>query len=63
MNGREIRNIVRVGQSLAHNEQRDMKAADLLRGLDSLEQFETDFNRLSEQRRNKDVKALEDAGQ
>jgi len=40
-----------------------MKAADLLQGLDSLEQFETDFNRLSEQRRNKDVKALEDAGQ
>jgi len=63
VNGREIRNIVRVGQSLPHNEQRDMKAADLLQGLDSLEQFETDFSRMSEQRRNKDVKALEDAGQ
>lgn len=62
VNGREIKNIVRVGQSLARNEQRDMKTADLLQGLELLEQFETDFSRLSEQRRNKDVKALEDAG-
>lgn len=51
-----------MGQSLARNEQRDMKTADLLQGLELLEQFETDFSMLSEQRRNKGVKALEDAG-
>ena len=42
-NGREIKNIVRVGQSLARNEKRDMQSADLLQGLDSLEQFDIDF--------------------
>lgn len=56
VNGREIKNIVRVGHSLARNENRDMKAADLLQGLKSLEQFESDFSMWSEQRKNKDAK-------
>ncbi len=63
VNGREIKNIVRVGHSLARKEKRDMKTADLLRGLNSLEQFEIDFGMWSEQRKNKDAKGLEDAGQ
>lgn len=56
VNGREIKNIVRVGYSLARNEKRDMQTADLLQGLDSLEQFETDMAMLSEQSKDKDVK-------
>ena len=62
VNGREIKNIVRVGFSLARNAKRDMKTVDLLQGLDSLEQFETDSSILSEQEKDKDVKALEDVG-
>ena len=56
VNGREIKNIVRVGYSLARNEKRDMQTADLLQGLDSLEQFETDMAMLSEQSKDKNVK-------
>ena len=63
VNGREIKNIVRVGQSLARNEHRDLKGADLLQGLNSLEQFETDLSKWSEQRKDADIKVLEDASQ
>ena len=63
VNGREIKNIVRVGHSLSRNEKRDMKTEDLLLGLDLLEQFENDFGMWSAQRKDKDVKALEDVDQ
>ena len=59
LNGREIKNIVRVGHSLSRNEKRDMETADLIQGLDLLEQFETDFGRWSAQGKDKDVKPLE----
>ncbi|KAM0797092.1 P-loop containing nucleoside triphosphate hydrolase protein [Usnea florida] len=49
VNGREIKNIVRVGYSLARNENREMQTTDLLQGLESLEQFETDMAVLSEE--------------
>ena len=63
VNGREIKNLVRVGHSLSRNEKRDMKTEDLLLGLDLLEQFEKDFGMWSAQRKDKDVKALEDVDQ
>ena len=63
MNGREIKNIVRIGHSLPRNEKRDMQSADLLRGLDSLGQFNLDFGKWSEKNKAEDVKALDDAGQ
>ncbi|KAL8720984.1 MAG: hypothetical protein Q9181_007805, partial [Wetmoreana brouardii] len=49
VNGREIKNVVRVGHSLAQNARRDMKTEDLLQGMYALKQYETDFDQLSEQ--------------
>ena len=63
VNGREIKNIVRVGHALARSEKRDMQNTDLLQGLDSLEQFHIDFGKWSERNKAEDVKALDDAGQ
>lgn len=63
VNGREIKNIVRVGHSLSRNEKRDMETKDLLLGLDLLEQFDTDFDKWSAPRKDTDVKALEDVDQ
>ena len=51
-----------MGYSLARNENRDMKTTDLLQGLASWEQFETDFSMWSEERKDKDAKVLEDVG-
>ena len=45
VNGREIRNIVRMGHSLAQNAKRDLCTDDLIHGLHALELFEVDFNR------------------
>jgi hypothetical protein len=50
-NGREIKNIVRIGHALAREEQRDMMSTDLLRGLEALKQFEIDFSERSEQKK------------
>jgi len=50
-NGREIKNIVRIGHALAREEQRDMTNEDLLRGLQALKQFEIDFGEWSEQKK------------
>ena len=44
VNGREIKNIVRVAHALAINDKREMKASDILQGLQSLKNFERDFN-------------------
>ncbi|KAL8713834.1 MAG: hypothetical protein Q9225_006684 [Loekoesia sp. 1 TL-2023] len=49
VNGREIKNVVRVGRSLAHNAKRDMNTEDLLLGMTALKQYETDFSQLSVQ--------------
>ena len=57
VNGREIKNVVRVGYSLARQEKRDMTTADLLQGLNSLEQFEIDLSMWSEQRKIENAKA------
>lgn len=46
INGRQIKNVVRVGYSLARSERREMNNEDLLQGLYALEQDETDSNRL-----------------
>jgi SpoVK/Ycf46/Vps4 family AAA+-type ATPase len=50
-NGREIKNIVRIGHALARDEQRHMMSTDLLRGLEALKQFEIDFSEWSEQKK------------
>ncbi|PMD25577.1 P-loop containing nucleoside triphosphate hydrolase protein, partial [Hyaloscypha hepaticicola] len=44
INGREIKNIVRIGHALARQEQRSMTNNDLVRGLEALKQFEIDFS-------------------
>ena len=49
VNGRQIKNVVRVGYSLARSERREMNNEDLLQGLYALKQDETDSNQLSEQ--------------
>ncbi|RYP62307.1 hypothetical protein DL771_009792 [Monosporascus sp. 5C6A] len=43
-NGREIRNLVRTGISLARSEERDLEYLDLVQALETLQQFESDFN-------------------
>ena len=63
LNGREIRNIVRVGRSLARSENRDMQSADLLQGIDALEQFDIDFGNAVRKEKAENIKALDDAGQ
>lgn len=45
VNGREIRNIVRMGHSLAQSAKRDLCRDDLMHGLEALEQFEIDFKK------------------
>jgi hypothetical protein len=54
-NGREIKNIVRIGYDLALHEKRDMTTIDLLQGLDALKQFDTDFSEWLEQRKVKET--------
>lgn len=63
LNGREIRNIVRVGRSLARSENRDMQSADLLQGIDALEQFDIDFGNAVRKENAENIKAFDDAGQ
>ncbi|KAL8767276.1 MAG: hypothetical protein Q9209_006202, partial [Squamulea sp. 1 TL-2023] len=48
INGREIRNVVRVGYSFARNARRDMKIDDLLQGIYALKQCENDLHQFSE---------------
>lgn len=49
INGRQIKNVVRVGYSFARSERREMNNEDLLQALYALKQDETDPNQLSEQ--------------
>lgn len=57
VNGREIKNIVRVGYSLARNAKRDLQSDDLLQALDALMQFDADFGKWKDQ--GKTVNAIE----
>jgi hypothetical protein len=52
VNGREIRNLVRTGLALARSEKRNLESIDLLQGVDALKQFETDFEEMSQRRKN-----------
>jgi hypothetical protein len=51
VNGREIKNIVRVAHALAANDKRMMRAKDILQGLQYLKDFERDFNKATEKRK------------
>jgi len=44
VNGREIKNIVRVGHALAVYDKRSMRAKDIIQGLQYLKDFERDFS-------------------
>ncbi|KAL8869455.1 MAG: hypothetical protein Q9198_007878 [Flavoplaca austrocitrina] len=48
VNGREIKNTVRVGYSLARSARRDMNTEDILQGIYAMKQRETDFRHGSE---------------
>ncbi|KAI1130525.1 P-loop containing nucleoside triphosphate hydrolase protein [Nemania abortiva] len=43
LNGREIRNVMRIAHALASGEKRPMHAADVFRGLDAAEEFKIGF--------------------
>ena len=51
VNGREIKNIVRVAHALAVSDKRRMQAMDVFQGLQSLKQFEIDFDKAVMKRR------------
>lgn len=51
INGREIKNIVRIGYALAREGPRSSITDDLLRGLDALKQFGIDFSAWSKERK------------
>ena len=44
INGREIKNVVRMGCFLARNAKRSLNSADVLQSFEAWEQFENDFN-------------------
>ncbi|MCJ1381029.1 hypothetical protein MMC17_004138 [Xylographa soralifera] len=50
VNGREIKNIIRVAHALAVSDKRPMRADDILQGLRSLKDFERDFNKAAPKR-------------
>ena len=56
VNGREIRNIVRMGHALARNANRDMECAHILQGLDAWEHFEADSVEWPEQKHTPETK-------
>ena len=49
VNGREIKNVVRVGHSFARSASRDMTTEDILLGMYALKECETGFNQSPEQ--------------
>ncbi|EPE28706.1 P-loop containing nucleoside triphosphate hydrolase [Glarea lozoyensis ATCC 20868] len=59
VNGREIKNIVRVAHALAFNDKRSMKATDILQGLQSLRTFERDFSEAAAAKRKQDYEHFE----
>ena len=61
VNGREIKNIVRVGYSLSRSARRDMSTEDLLQGISATKQTKTDFGHVSEEEEAKEVTEEEKA--
>ena len=55
VSGREIKNIVRTGYSLARSAKRDLQTVDLLQGLESLKQFHADLAKRSRKRKVQEV--------
>jgi hypothetical protein len=51
VNGREIKNIVRVAHALAVDDKRSMKSRDILQGLQHLKDFERDFSKAAGKRK------------
>ncbi|CZR67354.1 uncharacterized protein PAC_17253 [Phialocephala subalpina] len=51
INGREIKNIVRVAHALAVNDKRALSAKDILQGLQYLKDFERDFSKAGSKRK------------
>jgi len=51
VNGREIKNIVRVAYALAIDDNRSMRAKDILQGLQYLKDFERDFSKGASKRK------------
>lgn len=43
VNGREVKNVVRIGLALARSSGRDLQRGDLLQGLDALKRFDEEF--------------------
>ena len=54
VNGREIKNIVRVAHALAVSDKRPMQANDIIQGLQSLNDFEIGFDKAVNKRRRDD---------
>lgn len=50
VNGREIKNVIRVAHALAVSDERPMEANDILQGLRSLKDFERDFKKAAGKR-------------
>lgn len=46
VNGREIKNIVRMAHALSKNARREMKASDILQGIAAMETFNADFTQM-----------------
>lgn len=51
INGREIKNMVRVAHALAVNDKRSMSKEDILQGLQYLKDFERDFSEAGKKRK------------
>lgn len=51
INGREIKNIVRVAHALAVNDKRALSAKDIFQGLQYLKDFERDFSKAGSKRK------------
>jgi hypothetical protein len=58
LNGRQVKNIVRMGCALAANEKRSLRPADILTGLEALKSFENDFAEAQSKRHSAGWKVL-----
>lgn len=55
INGRQIKNLVRMARALAANDQREIEPADITIGLAALKDFESEFTEARNQRRREDL--------
>jgi len=51
VNGRQVKNTIRMACSISANEQRDLRPEDILSGLEALNSFETDFGMSNQAKR------------